>query len=72
MKRLSGRWLDNNLLVTVKAHNGEKTIFVMGKIPPKLKKDIIEYGFEWDQTNRWWSRTVSKTMRIPDFLDKEK
>jgi len=68
MKRLYGSWLDENLLVTVRADNGTKTIFVMGKIPSKLKKKMNEYGFEWDYIGKRWYRTVNKSVTLPSFL----
>ena len=72
MKRLSGRWLNKNLLLTVRAENGSKTIFVMGKIPPNLKKQMDDYGFRWDRIGKRWFRTVSKTQKLPSFLKEEK
>jgi len=70
-KWMRGSWLNNNLLVTVKALNGNKLIMVYGKVGHRLKQTLKEYGYEYNRTAQRWERTVGKTMRIPDFL-KEK
>jgi len=71
MRRLSGNWLSDNLLVLVKALNGDKRIMVYGKVGHKLKQTLKGHGFEWNRTAQRWERIVGKTRKIPDFLKGE-
>jgi aspartate aminotransferase-like enzyme len=71
-KHMRGSWLNDNLLVLIKALNGDKLIMVYGKAGHRLKQTMKNYGFEYNRTAQRWERTVRKTSKIPNFLKENK
>ena len=67
LQRLTGKWLQKNLLLVVRAIDGKKQILVYGRIAgdSKLKRTMDELGFTWESSNQRWSLTIPKKHKTP-------
>jgi len=67
LQRLTGKWLQKNLLLVVRAINGKKEILVYGRLSSdsELKKTMDKLGFVWEPSNQRWSLTIPRKHKTP-------